>query len=199
MITMEQVEALRAKTGVSYEEAKEAMEAVGGDLLDAVIYLERQGKLKAPEGGSYSTRTGSSLLPQPTGQNAGPHADGGTNGGGGTAEGPNCESSFGREMKELWNSLCRLIHKGNLNHFEVTRHHRCVLSVPVNLLVLALLFFFWITLPLLVVGLFFSFRYHFRGPDLERDTINGMMDSAADTAENLKRSVMEDGNQNTRS
>lgn len=197
MITIEQVEVLREKTGVSYEEAKEAMEATNGDLLDAVIYLEQQGKLSAPAGGSYSTQTGSSLLPQCTAQNTGEHTESGSNGSNGGYGGTSYSGSFGREMKQLWSSICRLIHKGNINHFEVTRCDRCVLSVPVNLLILALLFFFWITLPILVIGLFFSFRYHFRGPDLERDTINSMMDSAAHTAENLKRSVMEDGNQNT--
>ena len=40
-VTLEQVEALRARAAVSYEEARAALEANGGDLLDALIALER--------------------------------------------------------------------------------------------------------------------------------------------------------------
>ena len=54
-ITLEQVEKVRSCTGTSYEEAKAALEAAEGRVLDAVILLERQGRGGAPEGG-YATR-----------------------------------------------------------------------------------------------------------------------------------------------
>lgn len=54
-ITLEQVEKVRSCTGASYEEAKAALEAAGGNVLDAVILLEQQGKT-GPTGGDYSTR-----------------------------------------------------------------------------------------------------------------------------------------------
>ena len=41
MDKLEKVEKLREKTGVSYEEAKNALEACDYDLLDAIIYLEK--------------------------------------------------------------------------------------------------------------------------------------------------------------
>jgi len=40
-VTLEQVEQLRAHAAVSYEEARRALEACDGDLLDALILLER--------------------------------------------------------------------------------------------------------------------------------------------------------------
>ena len=40
MDNLEKVEKLREKTGVSYEEAKAALEATNYDVLDAIIYLE---------------------------------------------------------------------------------------------------------------------------------------------------------------
>ena len=43
-ITLEQAEKLREKADVTLEEAKAALEAADGDLLDALIWLERQGK-----------------------------------------------------------------------------------------------------------------------------------------------------------
>ena len=37
-------------------------------------------------------------------------------------------------------------------------------------------------LPLMLLGLFFGFRYQVTGPDLEDDALNGVMGSVADTA-----------------
>ena len=41
-ITLEQVERLREKAAVSYGQAKAALEYSGGNLLDALIYLEER-------------------------------------------------------------------------------------------------------------------------------------------------------------
>ena len=43
------IERLRKRANVTYEEAKEAFDAAGGDLLDAMIYLEKKGKVTSPE------------------------------------------------------------------------------------------------------------------------------------------------------
>ena len=55
MEMIEKVERLREKANVSYEEAKEALEQSGGDLLDAIVLLERQGKVKGPAQSTFST------------------------------------------------------------------------------------------------------------------------------------------------
>ena len=41
MDQLEKVEKIREKTGVSYEDAKSALEACNYDLLDAIVYLEK--------------------------------------------------------------------------------------------------------------------------------------------------------------
>lgn len=41
-ITLEKVDQVRERTGVSYAEAKEALEAVNGDVLNAIILLEEK-------------------------------------------------------------------------------------------------------------------------------------------------------------
>ena len=56
-ITLEQVERLREKANVSYARAKQALEYSGGNLLDALIYLEEQGDIPRPEGAYYSTKS----------------------------------------------------------------------------------------------------------------------------------------------
>lgn len=44
MEKLELVELVREKTGVSYGDAKEALDASGDDLLDAIVWLEDQGR-----------------------------------------------------------------------------------------------------------------------------------------------------------
>ena len=54
MELLEKVEKIREKTGVSYEEAKAALEACGEDVLDALVYQENQGKIKKPDVSVYT-------------------------------------------------------------------------------------------------------------------------------------------------
>ena len=49
MDIMEKVEALRAKADISYEAAKNVLEQANGDLLAAMVILERQSKINKPE------------------------------------------------------------------------------------------------------------------------------------------------------
>ena len=55
MTNFEMVETLREKANVTYEEARDALEAANWDLLDAMLLLEKEGKV--PESSaSFSTR-----------------------------------------------------------------------------------------------------------------------------------------------
>ena len=44
MEKLEKVEVIREKCGVSYEDAKAALDACDDNVLDAIIWLEKQGK-----------------------------------------------------------------------------------------------------------------------------------------------------------
>jgi hypothetical protein len=43
-ITLEKIDIIKERTGVNYTEAKEALEASGGNVVDALIYLEKEKK-----------------------------------------------------------------------------------------------------------------------------------------------------------
>ena len=61
MTNYEMVELLRQKANVSYEEAKAALEASDWDLLDAIVLLEREGKV--PENDArFSTKAESRMF-----------------------------------------------------------------------------------------------------------------------------------------
>lgn len=173
MTNFDSVEKLRERANVSYEDAKAALDACDGDLLDALIYLEKQGKVSPPGGGSYSSKV----------------------------ESPNTaiikstprESGKGEGFKELMHRFfewCgKVFHYGNTNYFEVRHKDEKILALPVSILVLLLIFAFWVTIPLIIVGLFLNCRYSFRGAQVEKIDMNGVMSSAADAADKVKNEV----------
>jgi len=48
-INLEQIDELRKRANVSYEDAKNALEQSGGNLIEALVYLEKQNKIKPDE------------------------------------------------------------------------------------------------------------------------------------------------------
>lgn len=170
MDNFEKVEKLRERANVTYEEAKEALEKSNNDILDAMIYLERNGKVSEPKTTQYTT--------QAEKVNA--------------LEATMCQEDekecFKDKMKSFGEWCMKWIEKGNKNYFHVRRNGEEVFSLPVTILVVLCLFAFWCVVPLLIVGLFFSFRYSFEGPNMHivDIDINKAMDGAADVAENIK-------------
>ena len=173
-ITLEQVERLREKADVSYARAKQALEYSGGNLLDALIYLEEQGDIPRPEGACYSTRSQTPPPPREEPEEAEPRKRAGK-----------------WKKAERGGVLQRLRFLLLDNELEIWRRDSPVTAIPVLILILLLIVAYYIVLPLLILGLFLGFRYRFSGPDLERESINNVMGSVADTAADLGRQVMD--------
>jgi len=49
MVTLEKIDQLKSRVNVSYNDAKEALENTEGDILEAIIYLEENGKINTNE------------------------------------------------------------------------------------------------------------------------------------------------------
>lgn len=63
---LEMVEKLRAKANVSYEEARDALEACDWDLLDALLMLESEGRLNEEKQAEYTTAPRPRKSPAPS-------------------------------------------------------------------------------------------------------------------------------------
>lgn len=191
MTTLEKVDKLRERCDVSYEEAKKALEVNKGDLLEAVIYLEKMSLVKnnSDKGGYYDSRTDSALK----------------------------EESFAKEQRsnkesrgtfsDLFGKFIRfagqIINKGNENNLQVIKGEEIVLSLPLTAFALLLIFLFWIIIPILIIGLFLGYRYSFKGPDLGVEKVNVAVEKASsatlkaidkvvDAAENLVKETKKD-------
>lgn len=177
MVTLDQVEKLRQRANISYDEAKIALEEADGDILDAIINLEKQNRIKSPDGGGYYNSQENTYKVKKEDR--------------GRKHNQNQENA--QHFKEAFHGLAawvkKMVGKGNRNQFEVAKKGENVISIPVTILVIAMIFAFWVVVPLTVIGLFFGFRYTFNGPDLGKDSINKAMDSVAEVAENIKKEV----------
>ena len=162
-ITLEMVERLKDKAKVSYSQAKEALEYSGGNLLDALIYLEEKGAIPRDEGAYYSTEKKQKGSKPPRARREG-------------------RRSFVTTLRR-W-----LID----NELEIWRRDQPITALPVLILLLLLLCAFWFTLPVMLFALLFGIRYRFSGPDLEREDINNAMGSVANTAADLGHKIMEE-------
>ena len=183
-ITLEQVERLREKANVSYGQAKAALEYSGGNLLDALIYLEEQGVIPRPEETYYSTKNETPPTPPPELPilPVDSHIKQAKKKGGG--KNPNQHG-----IRHFLRWLRRILLD---NELEIWRKGQPITAVPMLILLILVFCLPWITIPLLILGLFLGFRYQIAGPDLENETLNGMMDSAASTAADVGRQVMDE-------
>lgn len=173
MDKLEKVEKLREKTGVSYEDAKNALEACDYDLLDAIIYLEKLDKVKAPEVESFTTGE-----EQKTSTEFEQAQQTYTN---------DCNKvTFGQMMDKFFKWCGKVLKKSVDSTFIVERRGQTMINVPVLVLVIALILAFWVVLPLLVVGLFCECRYHFEGIGDINVNLNSACDKMADSVDNLK-------------
>lgn len=174
MDNLEKVEKLREKTGVSYEEAKAALEATNYDVLDAIIYLEKNGKVKAPEVTSYTTEQAQQTSTEFEQAQQEYTRD--------------CnKKTFGQMMDQFFSWCGKLLKKSVDSKFIIERRGSTMVNVPVLVLILAIVFAFWITIPLLVVGLFCECRYHFAG--IDNINVDSACDKVADTVETIKTDI----------
>lgn len=179
--SLEKVELVRSKTGVSYEDAKRALEVSGGNVLDAIIWLEREGKAHTATA-SYSTGA----------------TDGGQAQGGNSPEMIRAQQEYQESSKksEAWESIKRVLQNSiDYKFVAVRRDGDQLVRLPVLVPIVGL--FVWgATIWLLIVGLFFGVRYRIDKPDDASHSgskvtadVNDAMSGAADFADTIKRDV----------
>ncbi len=170
MEKLEKVEKLREKTGVTYEDAKAALVACDYDLLDAIVYLEKLGKIKSPENTSYTTTLQAHSKEFERAQ--------------ASYEDSCKKSTIGDGVDRFISWAGDLLKKSCKSTFHVEHEGKQVVAVPLLVFILLLIFAFWITLPLMIVGLFFDYKYHFEG--INKIDVNEVCDKASAAAMNMK-------------
>lgn len=168
MDQLEKVEKLRQRANVTYEDAKNALEACQWDMLDAMVYLEKLGKVKEPGQTVYSTSYDAQTQYVSVVDKVNEQKE----------SGESCLKKLARLFKKAWQ-------KGNDNDFCVFHKDEEIIRVPVWVFVLALLFAWHVILIVMVVSLFFDCRYSFVGKD-DLSKVNQFMSKANNLAEKAK-------------
>ena len=196
MENFELVEKIVEKTGVSYEAAKAALEQAGGDILDAMIILEKQRKAEekaeAFTAGSTEGTGADETVREEAGETVTRRAD---------FEDRKAEYEAAREERRKerqtgWNNfkaeVKRLFELSVRNTFQVRRKGDVLIAIPTLALIALLIFAFWFTVVLMVVGLFFGCRYSFEAKSKTAETVNEFLGKAADAAETIKKDLTQD-------
>lgn len=182
MDKMEKVELIREKTGVSYEDAREALDASDGDVLDAIVWLERRGKTdqRSAHAATGSARDEASRkVSQEMIEVQATYAD---------------QTRRGRvadDLERFWLWCKRMLRRSWDIKFIAERHGERVVKLPLLILIVGI--FFWgATIWLLIIGLFLDMRYRVEGVERVSVDVNDAMDRAADIADRIKEEVSND-------
>ncbi|MDO5561066.1 MAG: DUF4342 domain-containing protein [Oscillospiraceae bacterium] len=158
MEPMEMIEKLREKANVTYDEARGVLESVNWNLIDALVALEKEGKLKEDNNMSYSTKKES-------------YADYS-----GTCEQCQKDGSFIGFINKAGKWIGKVIMKGMENKLCIERKGEKIIELPVTVLVLIMIPAFYLIICALIVAFFMGCKFRFTGPDLGCDKVNNVMD-----------------------
>ena len=177
MEKLEKVELVREKCNVSYEEAREALEACNYDVLDAIVMLEQAHET--------TERRAADVPPAPEAAYELPGAAE-------AAADPEPTERKTAKFARAWKRFCAqceaLFGAGMKTSFVAERNGEVMFEIPVLLVIIGLLM--WgASLWLLIVGLFLGFHYRIEGTGKVTDGVNEVMDKAADAAADIKQSV----------
>ncbi len=194
MENIQKIEQLVSKAGCSYEEAKNALEACGWDMIDAIVSLEREGKVKKEESGTavqYAEEAEEpvEVVPEVSAEKIdGEYSSKVTYryeaSDKGQSDAGKAEKKASKRGRGLWNRIKSILMN---NRMIILRSSgRQIADLPIIVPVLALIVSFWTVLILAAIAMLFGYRFHFEGEDLGKTGINNTMDKATDYAEKVK-------------
>ena len=165
----EMVEKLKIKANISYEDAKIALEQVNWDILDAIVYLERSGKIEKPSVSTYFTNKYEEAPKENFNQII-----------------ESKERKKEKFSENFFETICRIIDKGNRILFVIKKNNKVLLKLPITIIILLILFTFSTILLLLIIGLFFEMEFSLEGYNMENSEINKYLKSISKYVKKIK-------------
>ncbi len=194
MDNYQKVEQLVSKAGCSYEDAKTALEGCGWDMLDAVIKLEREGKVnkaaseqKAEEPIEIIPEVSDEKVCGSSTQKITYSYAENSDGSQGSTGNAGSEKEAPKRKRGLLERIKRILMKNRM--VILKSNGQQIADLPIIIPVIALIAFFWATLILAVIAMVFGCRFHFEGEDLGKTGINNTMDKATDYAEKVRNDL----------
>lgn len=177
MDKLEKVEKIIEKTGVSYEDAKIALENSNEDILDAICYLEKMGKINKGQTAYYTAEKGENKTDE---QFARAQAN---------YENSVKDEKFSDILSSFFKWTKKMIDKSFKICLLVKRHGAELAKIPLFFFLVLMILGFWFFVPVLIIGLFFECRYSFVGLNSEKVDINDVCDKMADGVDDFKKNI----------
>ncbi len=154
------VDRLREKANISYEEAKIALENSNWDILEAMLYLEKHGKVNSPSVSIfYSNEYRESYTEHEETHN--------------NDDNINSDNSKSKDNFEgIFEAICKVIDTGNNIFLQVKKSNRVLVKIPLTVVVVLLFFAFWVIIPLIIVALFFDIEISLFSKRFDTDKID---------------------------
>ncbi|MDU2490607.1 MAG: DUF4342 domain-containing protein [Clostridium celatum] len=166
----EMIKKLMEKAHVTYEEAQEILERCNWDLLDAIIYLERSGKV---ENNDTTTIIEIKEDEQKKEDN--------------TKKKQESYGGVGEIIGRIFKGLGKVIAKGNKNYFEIKKDNEKPIRISLTISILLLVFFMPPTVILLIIGLFCGYKYSIGGPNMNYHGVNDVFEKVSESADTIKK------------
>ncbi len=172
MTNAEMIEKIVSRSGITPQQAEEALRINNWDLLDAMIYVERIYGTRSPDNAShYSTYNSNSFGRDPNGFNGFDEK----------------KSSYGSssEKNVVKNVFEKIIHNGII----VSRNGKDLFMVPLLFWLLALFSSFSGLLLVMVFLMFFNINYRFGGRNIEQTRLNRVFKTVYAFVQKIKRDL----------
>jgi len=169
MDELEKVEKLKNRANVSREQAANALKACDGDLLDAMVLLEKMGSVKAPEQVLVTT----SAEEHTSFENVKDKVE---------RYDRETARPFGSKLRHLFSIILDTLRNNSLS---ITHKNEEFMKIPLWVLALVMIFAWHVSIVVIIVSLFFGVRYTLVGRDELREA-NKLIGKAADAADYVK-------------
>lgn len=169
MTDMEMIEKLSSKAGVTHSEAEEALIKSDWDILDAMLYLEKNKGV-----GSITASTGYS-----TSQNTQQYDE----------EKSEPKAGFSGDNSKLRYYLNIGVNWGLKNTIVISRKEKEIIDIPIIFFIVMLIFSISTILVLMLIGMLFDISYSFSGPQLGNKNLNRFMTGIYDFVQSFKRQI----------
>lgn len=195
---LQKVEKLREKTRVSYTDAHDALVASNWNLLDAILLLERQGKIRDEQAEGFQKQEGSSQA-EPGSESQTEYSGRATYSTKKEDKDKTDAHADKKQHENYWDSMVRNFKTSDKSYFTISRKEQELIRVPLGimLLILIALIIFWPHLTgfvvLVLISFIFGFRYRIEGSKYD-SSFNHFSDKVGDKTEAWTKQNMGCGN-----
>lgn len=175
MTRLEMVEKIREKTGVTYDEARTALENAGWDMLDAIVALEhRAGRAQEAQSTPHPTvETAQDTTPAPK-KRVVRRASAG---------------EVGDKVANVVRWIGSFIQRIDETCVEVSRKDETLFTVSVLFVIMLFILKWWVPVLLVVASLFTGYRYRITGNSMIARAANAASSKASSKAEEIKEQM----------